>query len=289
MDNKALGKGLSALIPLKKESKQSLEEDVAKHKVSYMETSRIHNNTMQPRTHYDPDRLLELKKSIADQGILQPILVRAKEDHYEVVAGERRLRAARDLGLKEVPVIEHTLDDQETLVIALIENLQREDLDPIEEAEAYQVLLTDFEYTQEEIAESVGKNRSTVTNMIRLLKLSPAIRDGVSRGKISMGHARTLLSIESPDIRDQFYRLIIEKSLSVRELESLIRTETKYVPRKKKKEHENAHEIKALEEELQGVLGTKVSVEFKKKRGKVIIEYYSLDDLDRIIGIMKNE
>ena len=286
MENKALGKGLSALIPIKKDKADDTSSGNSA-KVAYMETALIQNNSMQPRVHYDPAKLQELKKSISDQGILQPILVRRKGDQVEVVAGERRLRAARDLGLKEVPVIEHELNDQETLVIALIENLQREDLDPIEEAEAYQILLNDFDYTQEEIAESVGKNRSTVTNMIRLLKLSPAIRDGVSKGRVTMGHARTLLSIESPDIRDQFYRLIIEKGLSVRELESLIRTETKYVPKKKKKTQENAHEIKALEEELQQVLGTKVGVEFKKKRGKIIIEYYSLDDLDRIIGIIK--
>ncbi len=285
MDNKALGKGLSALIPIKKDLKEAGAE--SKANVIYISTMDIQKNSMQPRTHYDPARLEELKKSIQDQGILQPLLVRKKDDHYEVVAGERRLRAAQELGLREVPAIEHELNDQQTLVIALIENLQREDLDPIEEAEAYQTLLTDFDYTQEEIAESVGKNRSTVTNMVRLLKLSPAIRDGVSKGRLTMGHARTLLSIESPDIRDQFYRIVIEKKLSVRELESLIRTETKYVPKKKKKTPENAHEIKALEEELQGVLGTKVGVEFKKKRGKIIIEYYSLDDLDRIIGIIK--
>lgn len=286
MDNKALGKGLSALIPIKKDRKDG-DVVASSTKVMNLETALIKNNSMQPRTHYDPARLQELKKSIEDQGILQPILVRKKNEYFEVVAGERRLRAARELGLKEVPVIQHELNDQETLVIALIENLQREDLDPIEEAEAYQILMNDFGYTQEEIAESVGKNRSTVTNMIRLLKLSPAIRDAVSKGRLSMGHARTLLSIESPDIRDQFYRIVVEKGLSVRELESLIRTETKYVPKKKKKAQQDAHEIKALEEELQKVLGTKVGVEFKKKRGKIIIEYYSLDDLDRIIGIIK--
>ncbi|MFT5169575.1 MAG: ParB family chromosome partitioning protein, partial [Candidatus Omnitrophota bacterium] len=140
---------------------------------------------------------------------------------------------------------------------------------------------------QEQIATSVGKNRSTVTNMIRLLRLSPSIQEGISARKISSGHARTLLSIDSPDLREHFYRVILEKSLSVRELESLIKSEVRYVPKKKKAVKENGHEIKALEDQLQQILGTKVGVEFKKKRGKITIEYYSLDDLDRIIGIIR--
>ncbi|MCA9398781.1 MAG: ParB/RepB/Spo0J family partition protein, partial [Candidatus Omnitrophica bacterium] len=219
MDSKALGKGLSALIP------ETPKTDVQKMaaSVSMMKTANIRPNSLQPRTQYDEEKLEELKASIKEQGVLQPILIRQKNDAYEVVAGERRLRAAKALGLEEVPVIVKELDDRDTLVIALIENIQREDLNPIEEAESFKKLIEDFQYTHDEVAKVLGKNRSTITNIMRLLNLPRRIQQSVSDGEISMGHARALLGVESFDAQNRLFEEIISKEISVRELENHIK------------------------------------------------------------------
>ncbi len=279
MENKALGKGLSALIPEKKEIRIG-------ESVSFLNTLSIQNNSLQPRTNYNDARLEELRISIKEKGILQPILVRNKNGQYEVVAGERRLRAARDLGLEEVPVIVKELTDQDALVIALIENIQREELNPIEEAEAFKRLVEEFQYTQEKIAQSVGRDRTTVANLLRLLRLPESIQKMVYSGDLSAGHARALLSVVTKEEQIRLANLVREKALSVREVECLVKRGERGASVQKIKPVKD-HEIETLEEDLRKILGTKVSLIAKNKRGKVVIEYYSLDDLDRIINLIK--
>jgi len=285
MENKALGKGLSALIP---ENKQQKAKENLGENVTYLNIVNVQNNSLQPRTNYDNEKLEELKVSIKEKGVLQPILVREKNGQYEVVAGERRLRAARALGLNEVPVIVKSLTDQEALVIALVENIQREELNPIEEAEAFKRLIDDYQYTQEMVAQAVGKDRATVANLLRLLKLPESIQKMVYKGRISVGHARALLSLESLGEQLRLANLVVTKGISVREVEELVKGGGKSRNTGIKKNREKDHEIVALEEDLQRVLGTKVSVIAKKKKGKVVIDYYSLDDLDRILKLLKS-
>src|SRR3989338_3809460 len=212
MEAKALGKGLSALIPEK--TGQSKGEAVV-----YLKTSSVLDNRLQPRTNYNDEKLNDLKASIKEKGILQPILVRLKDGRHEVVAGERRLKAARSLNVPEIPAIVREVSDQEALVLALIENIQREELNPIEEAEAYKKLIEEFHYTQDMVAESVGKDRSTITNLLRLLKLPAEIQQSVYDGELSVGHARALLSVESLVEQKKLFDLAVKKGLSVREIE----------------------------------------------------------------------
>ena len=253
-----------------------------------MKTELIQDNPFQPRTHYDENKLAELKASIKEKGILVPILVRLKDGKHEVVAGERRLKAARSLNVPEIPAIIREVSDQEALVLALVENIQREELNPIEEAEAYKKLIEEFRYTQDMVAESVGKDRSTITNLLRLLKLPAEIQQSVYGNGLSVGHARALLSVESPGEQKRLFDLAIKKGLSVRELEELVRTGGKDSARRAKTQKTRDHEVAALEEQLQNTLGTKVSIQARKKKGKIVIEYYSLDDLDRIIAKIKS-
>lgn len=281
MEKKALGKGLSALIP------ETVLEGTNENRQSFLDVSKIKNNSLQPRGYYDVNKLNELKESIKEKGVLQPILVREKDGEYEVVAGERRLRASRELGLKEIPVVIKEIDDKEALVIALIENIQRENLTAIEEAEAYKNLVDDFGYTQEQVAQSVGKNRSTIANTLRLLSLPDNIKNAISEGILTAGHARAILSLE--DIKDQqdLYGRILKTGLSVRESENIaVKTNTQIQNKIKNKKSKNI-DIIALEDSLQKTLGTKVEIVSRKKRGKVVIEYYTLDDLDRIISIIR--
>ncbi len=280
MEGKALGKGLSALIPER-------SEEAKRESVAYMATADIRENSLQPRTNYDDGKLNDLKASIKEKGVLQPILVRKREGRYEVVAGERRLKAAQALELEKVPVIIKEVTDQEAFVISLVENIQREELNPIEEAEAYRKLIEEFSYTQEDVARSVGKDRSTVSNLLRVLKLPVEMRKSVYNGEISAGHARALVGVEMTAERERLFILTIKKGLSVRELENLVQSKGKGGARRVSAQAKKDHEIIALEEDLQRTLGTKVRVMPQKKRGKVVIEYYSLDDLDRIINIIK--
>ena len=282
MEGKALGKGLSALIP-EREKNSAVKSDT----VAYLKTNSIQDNSLQPRTNYDNEKLNDLKASIKEKGVLQPILVREKNGQYEVVAGERRLKAARALELDEVPVIIKDVTDQEAFVIALVENIQREELNPIEEAEAYRKLIEEFSYTQEDVAQSVGKDRSTISNLLRVLKLPIEIRRSVYNGDLSVGHARALLSVEMPSERDRLFVLTMKKGLSVRELENLTQSKSKGGSRRASSQATKDHDVIALEEDLQRMLGTKVRLMPQKKRGKMVIEYYSLDDLDRIIQLIK--
>jgi len=284
MEKRALGKGLSALIPEKSENVSGNGESIA-----YLKTHEIKRNSLQPRVNYDDDKLEELTASIKEKGVLQPILVRENNGHYEVVAGERRLRAAQALNLEEVPAIIKKVSDQEALVIALVENIQREELNPIEEARAYQKLVEEFQYTQESIAQSVGKDRSTITNILRLLKLPSEIQKGVAQGRLSSGHARALLSVDSIDKQLNLFNSIVKKGLSVRELENLIKVEGKGSARREKAEKPANPQIVQLEEGLQRLLGTKVRIDSQKKRGKIVIDYYSSEDLQRIIKLIIKE
>jgi len=281
MEKRALGKGLSALIPDKER-----DDSIAGEVVAYLKTSTIIDNRFQPRSDYAEDKMKDLMDSIKEKGIIQPILVREVEDGYEVIAGERRLKAARALNLDDIPAISKTVSDEEALIIALIENVQREDLNPIEEAKAYKRLIEEFTLTQEDVAKAVGKDRSTISNIMRLLKLPDNIQSMVYGGDISMGHARALLSLDSNEDIKTFFAMIREKNLSVRELENLIQSNDGKARRVKRKSTTD-HEIVALEEELQKALGTKVRIKASKKRGMIIIEYYSFDDLDRIIRKIK--
>jgi len=284
MEHRALGKGLSALIP----EKVSISEDQKSENVMFVMTALVKENSLQPRAVYDEARLDELVASIQEKGILQPILVRSKAEGYEVVAGQRRLLAARRCRLAKVPVIIKEVSDQESLVLALIENIQREDLNPIEAAQAFRRLISDFKLTQEELSVSVGKDRSTISNIMRLLKLPEEIQRSVCTGTLSMGHARALLSVEEPGLQKRLFDRTVKKGISVRELENLTRvTQPDFIQREKKKVRPVNPDIQNLENELQQALGTKVRLIAHKKRGKIVIEYYSPDDLDRLFQILK--
>ncbi len=288
MENKVLGKGLSALIPQRAEMSRLEINSDNQGSVAQIKTALIKDNRLQPRQNYDETKLADLKASIKEKGVLQPILVRKSGDGYEVVAGERRLRAARALNLEQVPVIIKNVTDREALVLALVENIQREELNAIEEALGFKRLMEEFQFTQEAVAESIGKDRSTITNLLRLLKLPKVIQDYVAGDKLSVGHARALLGVDDANAQRKLADEIIKKSLSVRQVESLVKKSQEAgggaSPSAKKLKN---RDIEILEEDLRRILGTKVLVEDKKGKGKLVIEYYTLNDLDRILGIIR--
>ena len=287
MDNKVLGKGLSALIPQRAEI-SSLETSSNTNKnIAYVNTDLIKDNRLQPRENYAEDKLAELMASIKEKGVLQPILVRRSGDGYEVVAGERRLRAARALKLLQMPVIIKDVTDRESLVLALVENMQREGLNPVEEAKGFKRLVDEFGFTQDGIAQAVGKDRSTVTNLMRLLRLPEELQTMVVSEKLSVGHARALLAIENAAIQLKMANEVIAKNLSVRQIEVMVKKAQEPVREQIIKTPMKSRDVEILEEELRRKLGTKVKVEDKKGKGKVVIEYYTLDDLDRILGVLR--
>jgi len=280
MESRALGKGLSALIPERSAVSKS-------ETVTQVNISDISENSLQPRTNYDDEKLTELISSIKENGVLQPILVRPKGAGFEVIAGERRLRAVKALKIEQVPVIVKDVTDQEALVLALVENIQRQELNAIEEAHAFQRLISEFNFTQDAVAKSVGKNRSSISNIVRLLKLPAEIQKSVFDGILSEGHARTLLGVENAQEQKKLFEQTVARQLSVRELENLVKYGVKGGHRWKKKSSSRETHLIAIEEDLQKSLGTKVRIMAQKKRGKIIIEYYSPDDLERITGIIK--
>jgi ParB family chromosome partitioning protein len=280
--SKVLGKGLSALIPEKSIDGEAVQ-------IVQLDVARIRYNHLQPRSRYAQASLDELKASIRDQGILQPILVRANQDgDYEVVAGERRLRAVQELQMAQIPAIVKDLTDQEALVIALVENIQREQLNPIEEAEAFQKLISEFSYTQESVALAVGKDRSTITNFIRLLRLPDLVKAAVSGGDITVGHARALLGLERESEQIELLDRIVKKSLSVREVEKLVKRYHSGSPWKADAPKAKAPDIMAVEDGLQKILGTKVGIERKGQgdSGRISIDFYSDEDLNRIVKVI---
>jgi len=273
----ALGKGLGALIP-------ELEEGGEK-RFLYCGIEEVHPNRSQPRKHFDESKLQELAETIKEKGILDPLMVRRVGEGYELIAGERRWRAAQKAGLKEVPVIVREVDDREVLEISLIENLQREDLNPIEKAEGFKRLIEEFQVSQEKISARVGKDRTTVTNALRLLKLSSQVKNELVENRITQGHAMAILSLESRDKQKELCDLIIKKGLSVREAEALAKRWSEKPKRKaaEKKKGELESQIQSLQDTLRRHLGTKVRVLSRGKKGKIEIEYYSREDLERII------
>ena len=274
----ALGKGLGALLPEfgQAESKALL----------YCGIEEIIPNRSQPRKHFDESKLQELAESIKEKGILEPLIVRKTDQGYELIVGERRWRAAQKAGLKEIPVVVKEAEGREALEISLIENLQREDLNPIEAAEAFKHLIEEFKISQEDLSKRIGKDRTTIANTLRLLKLPIEIRNQLLQNRITSGHARAILSLESKEKQKELCALIIKKSLSVREAEALAKRWSEK-PKKSitavKKKGDLESQLNSLQDSLRKYLGTKVQINRKGNRGKIEIEYYSHQDLERIV------
>ena len=296
---RGLGQGIDSLIPNKVNANKETETVKVNAGSEKNETdgifvniNKVEPNREQPRKNFDEDSLVDLSESIKQVGVLQPLLVLDKKDYYEIIAGERRWRAAKLAGLKEVPVRIMNLTDQEVVEISLVENIQRENLNPIEEAFAYKILLTEFHLKQDEVAERVSKSRTAVTNSMRLLKLDERVQQMVIDDMITTGHARALLGIE--DVEKQFAtaQKIFDENLSVRETEKLVKKiqNNKDIPVEKKKVSDPAMEAiyHDLEEKMKSILGTKVAINKKDdQKGKIEIEYYSMDELDRIIDLIR--
>jgi ParB family chromosome partitioning protein len=280
----ALGKGLGALLP---------EFEQAEPKaLLYCGIEEITPNRSQPRKHFDESKLQELAESIKEKGILEPLIVRRTDQGYELIVGERRWRAAQKAGLKEVPVLVKEVEGRDILEISLIENLQREDLNPIEAAEAFKHLIEEFNISQEDLSKRIGKDRTTITNTLRLLKLPIEVRNQLLQNRITSGHARAILSLESKEKQKELCALIIKKGLSVREAETLAKRWSEKPkkttpPAKRKGDLES--QLISLQDSLRRHLGTKVQITPKGKKGKIEIEYYSHEDLERIVeAILKN-
>ena len=289
-----LGKGLDSLITNKvgTHSASEKKEQEEKEKDDFMvKITKVEPNREQPRKKFDEDALLELAESLKQYGILQPLLVQKRDDYYEIIAGERRWRAAKLAGLKEVPVIVKDLSDQEIMEISLIENIQREDLNPIEEAHAYKRLLTEFNLKQDEVAERVSKSRSAITNSMRLLKLCDKVQQMIIDEKLTMGHVRPLIGIEDPEEQYAIAQKIFDERLTVRETEKLLKKIQKEKENPKKKEDSSVSMdflYENLEEQMKQILGTKVNIHPKKNnKGKIEIEYYSQDELNRLLELIQ--
>ncbi len=277
MPKKALGKGLKALI--------GEPDGLARYEPSsgnYIDVDLIEPNPLQPRKDFDEEKLAALGSSIKADGVLQPILVRRAGEKYQIIAGERRWRAALKAGLLSIPATIRDADDEDMLKIALIENLQREDLNPIEEANAYKTLIDSHDLTQETLARYVGKNRTTITNTLRLLGLPADVQAHVSRGTVSMGHARALLGLEDSSLQIDLCERIADEGLSVRQVEAIVKKGGR--PRKKRPTPVVDPDVRRVEDELQRALGTKVRIRSAGKRGKIEISFSSPEQLEGIIG-----
>lgn len=282
-----LGKGLDSLIPDHHLEKTEVNETEG---VVSVKISKVEPNREQPRKQFDEDSLLELAESIKQFGVLQPLLVLNKNGYYEIIAGERRWRAAKLAGMKEIPVIVKEYSEQEIVEISLIENIQREDLNPIEEAMAYKRLLEDFHLKQDEIAERVAKSRTAVTNSLRLLKLDEKVQEMLIEEMLTTGHARALLAITDAREQLELANKIFEEKLSVRETEKLIKSLLNPIKKDEIKSDSTEDAIyEKLEDKMKGIIGTKVTINRKKKnKGKIEIEYYSQEELERIIEMFES-
>ena len=297
MEKKALGKGLAALIGEKqaqtyKKPVPLFKDDdalLAKGDVRYLEVNKIKAGKFQPREAFDGQKLKDLISSVKERGVLQPILVRKIDTGFEIIAGERRFRAAKELKLDKIPVIVKDVKDQDALIISLIENIQREGLNPIEEAHAFEKLLENFKFSQDDIAKALGKDKTTVSNILRLLKLPLDVQQCLSKGEISLGHAKVLLATEDSQKQRKLCQITISKSLSVRELENLINMSVPQRKRKGATARTTDPYVLNIERALQLVLGTKVRIVAHRKRGKIVVEYYSPQDLERIVNILKKK
>lgn len=288
---RGLGKGIDAMISGDDTKAKKVVKEVIKE-VDTIDINKIEPNSNQPRKNFNEDKIHELAESIKQHGLIEPLIVqKGKKGFYTIIAGERRWRAAREAGVKEIPVVVKEYSDQQVMEIALIENIQREDLNAIEEAEAYERLIKDFNLKQDEVAERVSKSRVAITNSLRLLKLDPRVREMIIEDKIKSGHARALLSVTDPEEQYRLAVMIFDNSMSVRETEKMVK---KYLADKdkttkevKKKDTQTELIYKDYEEKLKTVIGTKVNINNKGKgKGKIEIEYFSPDEFDRIIGMM---
>ncbi len=283
---KALGRGLRALIP-----DIAPEEVEPKQPIQYIDVDKISPNPFQPRETFNNEAFAELKNSIAEKGLVQPITVRKHQDGYQLIAGERRWRAVRELGIPEIPAfIVDVQSDDEMLELAIIENIHREDLNPIDIANGYRRLIEECHLTQEEVADKVGKDRTTITNFLRLLKLPRRIQESVQNNEISFGHARALLSLSSSEDQLNLWKKIVSNNLSVRKVEELVRNADKKKAKIKPLASDRPNYlIEDLENKLQQRLATKVSIKAGKEGGLINIEYYSTDDLNRIVDLIIGE
>lgn len=290
-----LGKGLDSMIP-DKIGKTAKDQTVADKPDTMMDIDKVEPNREQPRKKFDEDALLELSESIKQFGVIQPLIVQDRKTYYEIIAGERRWRAAKMAGLKKVPIIIKNYTEQEIMEISLIENIQREDLNPIEEALAYKKLLTEFNLKQDEVAERVSKSRTAVTNSMRLLKLSEKVQQMLIDDMLSTGHARALLAIEDAEEQYNLAQQIFDEKMSVRDVEKLVKKlqkEKNEKPKESVKPDQTTEQIQAiyhdLEEKMKQIFGTKVSITSKDmKKGKIEIEYYSPDELDHFMDMFQS-
>ncbi|MDH4222114.1 MAG: ParB/RepB/Spo0J family partition protein [candidate division Zixibacteria bacterium] len=280
MKKVALGKGINALIP------QAMQyENRVKKEVLELEIEKIRENPLQPRGSFNQEKLTELANSIKEKGILQPVIVRKVQEGYEIVAGERRLIAAKKLGLSLIPaILAENLSNEGSLELSIIENIQREDLNPIDEAKGYKRLLEEFGLSQEDISRKVGKDRSTISNVLRLLNLPEEIKEKIISGELTEGHARALLSLTSEDQRILLSKEIIDKGLSVRETEDKVYGRKRVHGRRLKRIYP---QLQLIEDRLKEYFGTSVKLVKGKKRGKILIEFYSEEDLNRILDLLR--
>ena len=288
--NNVLGRGISALIsetaPVEEPVNEVAAPEDPERTVQYIDINDIKPNRNQPRKKFDPESISELAASIQEHGIIQPLIVCKAEQGYELVAGERRWRAAREAALDKVPCLVREFTSEENALIAIIENMQREDLDPIEEAEGLEKMMREYGFSQEEVSRSVGKSRPYITNSLRLLKLPQDIREKISEGAISAGHARALLSVKTRALQEQICQKIIKDGMSVRETENLVRKggKSRKAPARSKKDPD----IVAVEEKLKEIYGTRVAITTNGRKGAVEISYYGREDLNRIIELLES-
>lgn len=280
MVKRGLGKGLSALI-------SDLPEENINGQIKMISINEIEPNKEQPRKIFDEKKMEELSESIKEHGIIQPLIVKKQDNYYKIIAGERRWRAARMAGLREVPALIQDYSTNEAMEVSLIENLQRQDLNPIEEAKAYEALINTFSLKQEEVAKRVGKSRSAVANTLRLLQLDDNIQELLIQQRLSEGHARTLLSLSDKNTQLLVVEKVINNNLSVRETEKLVKSILEK-PKEKKKNEELSPIYKEIENKMKQVLGYKVEIKKGKKKGKIEIEYYSNNDLERILYLIQS-
>lgn len=304
---RGLGKGLDALfgdaeVSLQSRPKKSIEDadgnkDILENKapgkketkggIEYIDINNIKPNSNQPRKTFDEDKLAELAASIEEHGLIQPVVLRKADKGFEIVAGERRWRAARKIGIKEIPCIVKELTDEENMLLAIIENMQREDLNPIEEAEGIRQMIDTYGLTQEEVSKSVGKSRPYIANSLRLLRLPEAVRKYVEDGSLSTGHAKAIAAVSDEKKQVELAETAIKNGLSVRQLEKLAQQDKNGVRAKSRVKTKSA-DVKRVEEDLKNALGTRVTLNQKGKKGKIEIEFYSKDELERLIELLKS-
>ncbi|MFH1783579.1 MAG: ParB/RepB/Spo0J family partition protein [bacterium] len=288
--HKALGRGLEALIPTARASRHDrpIDEKAYRDQVLQIKIERIKTSKYQPRQKFDQKKIDELSDSIREKGVIQPILVRTCGNQYELIAGERRWRAVKQLGLPEIPAIVKDVSDRDMFEISLIENIQREELNALEEAEAYRQLIEDFGLTQEELSGRIGKDRSSIANILRLLKLPDGIKHLMVDGLISAGHARTILSLETLKKQEYLVKRIVKHHLTVRQAEDIVK-KVKGKGLKERKEKGKDIELLQIEQDLQRFLGTQVKITHRGHKGKIEITYFSEKDFDRIVGLINKK